>query len=268
MTDAIQKGNSDKQLSISLIKEIFLNLFEKQNKKTLEILKKLEENVTSIINDKISSIIQRLDKLTLDINNNLTTINKVRNKTNNLTLSLETSQNIWETENKKLKEELTNLRSDLREKDGYLKNKLRILEDRSRRNNICVESIRGSENERCDVTEEKLREVIKDELYIENVVIERAHRVKRNNDNNENNDQTRKPPTVVAKLLHFKDKQDILHQPKSRKIRNFYFKDFSRETLAVTKGLWNDVVRLQEEEGKFAVINYDRIYSQSFQPRK
>ena len=39
-----------------------------------------------------SSIIQRLDKLTLDINNNLTTINKVRNKTNNLTLSLETSQ--------------------------------------------------------------------------------------------------------------------------------------------------------------------------------
>ena len=92
MTDAIQKGNSDKQLSISLIKEIFLNLFEKQNKKTLEILKKLEENVTSIINDKISGIIQRLDKLTLDINNNLTTTNKVRNKTINLTLSLETSQ--------------------------------------------------------------------------------------------------------------------------------------------------------------------------------
>ena len=91
--------------------------------------------------------------------------------------------------------------------------------------------------------------------------------MKQNNDN-ENNDLTRKTPTVVAKLLHFKDKQDILHQPKSRKIRNFYFKDFSRETLAVTKGLWNDVVRLQEEEGKFAVINYDRIYSRSFRPRK
>ena len=118
LTDAIQKGNSDKQLSISLIKEIFLNMFEQQNKKTLEILKKLKENVTSIINDKISNIVQRLEKLTLDTNNNLTTINKVRNKTNDLTLSLETSQNIWETENKKLKEELTNLRSDLREKYG------------------------------------------------------------------------------------------------------------------------------------------------------
>ena len=78
-------------------------MFQEQNQKTLEIMKKHEENVTSIINDKISSINQRLDKLTLDINNNLTIINEVRGKTNDLTLSLETSQNIWETENKKLK---------------------------------------------------------------------------------------------------------------------------------------------------------------------
>ena len=131
----------------------------------------------------------------LDINNNLKIIKKVRGKTNDLTLSLETSQNIWETENKKLKEELTNLRSDFLKKDVYLKNKLRISEDRSRRNNIHVEGSLGNENEGCHVTEEKLKKVIKDELDIENVVIERAHRVKR----------------------------------KSRKIRNFYFKeDFSK----------------------------------------
>ena len=73
----------------------------------------------TIIHDKISSINKRLDKLTLDTNNNLTTINEVRSKTNDLTLSWETSQNIWESENKKLKEELTNLWSDLKEKDGY-----------------------------------------------------------------------------------------------------------------------------------------------------
>ena len=90
------------------------------------------------------------------------------------------------------------------------KNKLKILVDRSRRNNTRLEGITGSENEIWDVTEEKLKKVIKDELDIENVVIEQAHRVKRNNDNNENNDQTRKSPTVVAKLLHFKDKKDII----------------------------------------------------------
>ena len=31
--------------------------------------------------------------------------------------------------------------------------------------------------------------------------------------------------------------------------------DFSKGTLKVRKGLWNEVVRLREEEGKFAVIN-------------
>ena len=68
-------------------------MFEEQNKKTLEILKKHEENVTSIINDKIFSINQRLGKL-VDINNILKIINKVRTKTNDLILSLETSQSI------------------------------------------------------------------------------------------------------------------------------------------------------------------------------
>ena len=87
-------------------------------------------------------------------------------------MRLETSQNIWETENKKLKEGLTNLRKDLKEKDVYLKNKLRILEVRSRKNDIRVESIPGSENEEWDATEEKLKKVIKDELDIENVVIQ------------------------------------------------------------------------------------------------
>ena len=42
----------------------------------------------------MSSINQRLDKLTLDINNILTIINEVRGKANNLTSSLETAQNI------------------------------------------------------------------------------------------------------------------------------------------------------------------------------
>ena len=65
--------------------------------------------------DKLPLDTLTLNKLILDSNNNLTIINKVRSKTNDLTLNLETSQNIWETENEKLKEELTNLRSGLKE---------------------------------------------------------------------------------------------------------------------------------------------------------
>ena len=115
-------------------------------------------------------------------------------------MSLETSQSIYETENKKLKEELTHLRSDIKGEDVYLKNKLRILEDRSRRNNIRVEGIPGSEHEEWDVTEEKLK---KDELDIENVITEREHRVKRIDVNIENNDQTEKPPHLLLQVITF-----------------------------------------------------------------
>ena len=48
---------------------------------------------------QICSINQGLNNLTLDINTNLTVINEVRSKANDLTFCLETSQNIWETEN-------------------------------------------------------------------------------------------------------------------------------------------------------------------------
>ena len=41
--------------------------------------------------------------------------------------------------------------------------------------------------------------------------------------------------------------------------------EFSRETIR--KGLWNEVVRLREGEGKFAVRNCDRVYTRSFRPR-
>ena len=63
-----------------------------------------------------------------------------------------------ETKHKNLTNKLTNAKSHLKEKDGYL-NKLRNLEERSRRNNICVEHIPGSDDEGLHVTKEKLRNV-------------------------------------------------------------------------------------------------------------
>ena len=59
------------------------------------------------------------------------------------------------------------------------------------------------------MTREKLGKVIKDKLDIENVDIERRHRVKRNTDNNDNDDLNSKPQTIAGKLLHYKDKKKI-----------------------------------------------------------
>ena len=57
---------------------------------------------------------------------------------------------------------------------------------------------------------EKLRKAIKDTLDIGNVVVGWVHGMKWNNVNNKNYDWNRTPPTVVAKLLHFKDKTGYL----------------------------------------------------------
>lgn len=58
LTDTMQEDNSEKQLSIILVKYFFWKHFGNENKKALEILMKHKKNIASIINGKISSINQ------------------------------------------------------------------------------------------------------------------------------------------------------------------------------------------------------------------
>ena len=85
-----------------------------------------------IVYSKISSIDPGVGDLVLAINNNLTLTNKV-GRNSNLILNLETSQRFWDTESKQLRKKIKHLRSDLSERDEYLRSKLRIYEGRCRR---------------------------------------------------------------------------------------------------------------------------------------
>ena len=42
--------------------------------------------------------------------------------------------------------------------------------------------------------------------------------------------------------------------------------DFSKETVEIRKKLWDQVKKLRED-GKYAVIKYDKIVVRDFQPR-
>ena len=96
---------------------------------------------------------------------------------------------------------------------NFTKNKVNDLENRPRRNNICLDGIDKNEKEMWDETERKLQKVIKEDLEIEgSVIIERAHRtgdVRKAIDN-------KRPRTIVAKLL--KDKTLILQKAKEKKL--------------------------------------------------
>ena len=78
-------------------------------------------------------------------------------------------------------------------------------EDRSRRNNLRIYSISKSEHDTWEKCEEKVDEVFREKLGLENIHIERAHRVKRGK-----NGKSTNPRTIVCNLLSFKKKELVI----------------------------------------------------------
>ena len=62
------------------------------------------------------------------------------------------------------------------------------------------------------------------------------------------------------KLLRWKDKEMIMANVRKLKGKNVFInEDFSLETLELRKKLWEQVKQYRQE-GKYAVLNYDKIY--------
>ena len=99
---------------------------------------------------------------------------------------------------------------------------------------------------------------ITDELYIE-----RAYRVRRRE--NVKSISYNTPRTIVGKLLDFKEKEEIMRQ--RYKLKDSVRENFSKETVEIRKKLWDQVKKLRED-GKYAVIKYDKIVTRDFQPRR
>ena len=68
-----------------------------------------------------------------------------------------------------------------------------------------------------------------------------------------------RPRTVVCKLLNFVDKERFIKNTHRLKGTSYYVnEDFSKETLAYRKELWEKVKALRKE-GKIAYLNYKNI---------
>ena len=89
-------------------------------------------------------------------------------------------------------------------------------------------------------------------------MIELAHRVKAYISEKKNSKKL-KTRLVVCKLLNFADKARILKNSHHLKGTSYYVnKDFSKETLAYRKELWEKVKALRKE-GKTAYLNYKSV---------
>ena len=125
-------------------------------------------------------------------------------------------------------------------------NKLTELEDRSRGRNIRIEGIAEEPRETWEEWERKVYRLLNEELDINDVVTQRAHRVRAYSHENKNSKKLRSR-TIFCKLLSFVDKARVLKNSHRLKGTTSYVnKDFSKETLAYWKELWEKVNALKK----------------------
>ena len=133
-----------------------------------------------------------------------------------------------------------------------LKDKLRDLEDRSRRYNLRFDGVRDFENESWYDTEEVLKDLLFEHVGLRNIKIERAHRT------GERREDTSR--TIVAKFSSYKTKELILKNVRKWKDTVYYINEnFSKETVEIRKENWKKVKALRSN-GKYAILVYDKVF--------
>ena len=118
-----------------------------------------------------------------------------------------------------------------------IRNKLTDLEDRSKRNNIQIDGIAEEPGKTWEECKRKAQRSLSEELDKNDVVIERAHRVKAYSYENKNSNKLRSR-TIVCNLLSFAYKARILKSSHRFKGTTYYVnEDFSKEKLAYQREL-------------------------------
>ena len=227
------------------------------------MFKEQQNALVNIVSQNTTPPQTTLDKLTMEIKNNNGRLNNIMKEIDDLKRlieSIETCQNIKDEERKdtgnlidKIKETFKSEIEKLKKDNDDTNNKLRILEDRSRRDNLRFDGIEEWEEESWADTEQNLKDTLSDILGIQNVKIERAHRV---------GDKKRSPcRTIVAKLSSFKMKERILAEAKKMKPKGIQiYEDFSKATVEIRKKNWEKVKELRAQN-KYAILVYDKIYT-------
>ena len=203
----------NKENLAGLIKEILKEKFAKQ-----------ENNISNLINEnfeiKMREIRKSQDK-TKDLRKEITEFKE----------SLEFTENELHGKIKKLEEKHKSIKKTVDEihnsqvDSDFAYDKLIDLEDRSRRNNLRIYGISESKQETWQKCEEKVDEVFCEKLGLDNIHIERVHRVKRGK-----NDKSTKPRTLLYNLLSFKEKKLVMKNTKKMKNKNIFIdEDFSSE---------------------------------------
>ena len=181
-------------------------------------------------------------------------LNKISEEVDEIKKSLEFTQNKFDEELAIVKSNIKKVKSDMKEitedllDSDKVSSKLIELEDRSRRNNLRIDGIAEDQNESWHECEEKVLEVIKGKLEIQDPIeIDRCHRMGKHKRN--------RPRTIIFKLNKFKDKQKILRNARNLKDTGiFIYEDCCDDTMELRKSLWEQVLE-HSRQNKIAHLN-------------
>ena len=234
-----------------------------------EMYNGLEKSIIEMIeaNNKITN--QKLEKPSAEIRSNSDSAKLLSQKTKDLEGNLTVNQDLIDVMIKSIDEEMKEIKKIVDNNRAETKEQLRIQEGRSRRKNVRFDGIPETENEKWEETEKKSRKILYSELDITGeLYIERAHRVARNQSSKEASNDLAKPRTIIAKLLDYKEKEEIMKRAFKLKDTGFYIReDYSKETISIRKKLWEEVKNLRKK-GKYAVLKYDKIVTHDFRPKR
>ena len=231
-----------KAITEEKIREIFHEMFLQHERKTENMFKDLEQNITKLISSNLQIINQRLEKIENKIKETQTELQSVKE-------SVQFTQDILIDEKvNMLREEL---QANIGQVDQEYSEKLRIMEDRARRNNLRIDGLEEEHGETWEQTEEKVIKLFEEDLGVTGIEIERAHRTGKKNNKNR---------TIVMKLLNYKDKVRILkHCYKLKGTNIFVNEDFSKETVNIRRDLMKQITERKENGEKNIALRYDKI---------
>ena len=249
------------------IKKIFADMFAEQYHKISKLYDALEKSISNIIEKNSKMFNERLNNLSQEIKTNCDSIKQLKDNTRDLEESLIVNQDLVEEKLNTLKSQMRSIQNEVSENKVELKEQLRIQKDRLRRNNIRVDGIEEDEYETWENKKNKLRSFLYDELEITyELYIKKVHGVRRREAFKFNSNNT--PITIVPKFLDYKEKEEVMRRRYKFKDTTYLVREgFSQETVEIRKKLWDQVNKLRED-GKYAVIKYDKIVMRDFQPRR
>ena len=187
-------------------------------------------------------------------------LGKISQEVVDITKSLEFTQEELHDGLANAKNDIKKVQTDLKEIEDNLLDPtfameiLTELEDRSRYNDIRIDSILETSNKTWKSCNEKVINIIKNKLNItDDIKIVRCHRIGKFQRNKS------KPGTVVYTFLRSIDKHKVFQN--SKKLKNtgtFIYEDFSKTTIELRKSLWEEVL-LHQQQDKITYLNYRSI---------